>query len=145
MKNKLLLVLLILLSCKIYSQTQKITWLNLAEVKFEKTFLESYGDYFLTPDFEESIKDLEGKKIEIKGFVLNLIGDGKTFLLSKQPMASCFFCGMAGPETIMELHFNENKSLETDQIIFVEGVLELNKDDANHCIFILKNAKIIKE
>jgi hypothetical protein len=144
MHHKILLILSIFFSGLSQAQTTNISWNDLTDVNFKETFVEQYGDYFLTPDFGDNVKALEGQTIEIKGYVLDLIGDGKVFLLSKLPMASCFFCGMAGPETIIELQFNEDQQLKTDQVISVQGSLKLNKEDVNHCNYILTNTKIVK-
>lgn len=116
----------------------------MADVKFERTYLEDYAYYFLIPEFGETIKSIEGKQLEIKGYVLDLVEGGTTFLLSQHPMATCFFCGMAGPETIIELQFETKQTLKTDQIITVQGILALNKSDINHCNYILTDVVIIK-
>ncbi|MBS9463948.1 homoserine dehydrogenase [Flagellimonas sp. 389] len=55
-------------------------------------------------------------------------------------MASCFFCGAAGPETIIEVNFKEKPPFRTDQIVTVTGILELNRNNVDHCNYILKAA-----
>lgn len=55
-------------------------------------------------------------------------------------MASCFFCGGAGPETIIEVIFKKKPPFKTDQIVEITGILELNADDVDHCNYILKEA-----
>lgn len=143
MKNRIFIALfLISLSFSAFSQ-KNITWQDLSYVNFEEQYLDNFGDSFLIPAFENQVLKLNGKTIFIKGYVLDLVEDKYTFLLSKNPMASCFFCGMAGPETIVEVQFKEETKLKTDQIITVKGTLQLNKDDVNHCNYILKNATII--
>ncbi|SHI32025.1 hypothetical protein SAMN04488096_101104 [Mesonia phycicola] len=144
MKNKLLVSICLLLALTSYSQNLKKDWKDLTDVNFEYKFLDEFGDKFLVPEFGESVKKLENKKIQIKGYVLDLLENSKSYLLSKQPMASCFFCGMAGPETIIELQFAEEQNLKTDMIITVEGTFKLNKEDINHCNFIMSDVKIIE-
>ena len=56
-------------------------------------------------------------------------------------MAACFFCGGAGPETIIEVYFKDTPPFKTDQGIEITGVLELNADDVAHCNYIIRNAK----
>jgi len=144
MKNKLIVIISLLLSLNSFSQQLKTSWEDLTDVKFEYKFLDEYGDNFLVPEFGESLKTYEGKKIQIKGYVLDLLEDSKSYLLSKQPMASCFFCGMAGPETIIELQFAEEQNLKTDMIVTIEGTFQLNEKDINHCNYIMTDVIIIE-
>ena len=55
-------------------------------------------------------------------------------------MASCFFCGAAGPETIVEVSFEEKPPFKTDQIVTVTGILQLNANNVDHCNYILNEA-----
>jgi hypothetical protein len=146
MKNKpFILLISLLMSVHAYSQ-QWVTWSELADVNFNMEYLDQIGDSVLIPDFGESVKALEGKKIEIKGYILDLVDDKdrKIFILSREPFATCFFCGLAGPETIIELHFNKSQNFRTDQIVTVVGTLSLNKNDINHCNYILRNTELSK-
>jgi len=78
---------------------------------------------------------------------LNLDPEGEIYILSKGPMSSCYFCGIGGPETAIELEL-ENTSLifNTDDIISVTGILKLNQDDVEHFNYILtkSNGILIK-
>ena len=56
-------------------------------------------------------------------------------------MASCFFCGASGPESVVEINFKTRPSFKTDDIVTITGVLVLNKYDVNHFNYILNNAK----
>ena len=118
----------------------KLTWKDFADIDFESVYNEKYEVYFLKPKFGQKIKTYNGKKISITGFFLDLSGSGEIFLVSQNPMASCFFCGAAGPETIIEVSFKEKQSFRTDQIVSITGVLELNADDVDHCNYILNLA-----
>ena len=117
---------------------QKLTWDDLADVKFKPKHNEKYGIDFLMPTFGDKIKSYEGKKISITGYFLDLSGNGKVLLISKNPMASCFFCGASGPETIIEVVFKEEPPFRTDQIVEVTGLLELNSNDVERCNYLLK-------
>ncbi|WP_394751049.1 hypothetical protein [Spongiimicrobium salis] len=140
MKNKILTTL-ILLSCCIGFAQKKVTWQDLAQVKFEKKYFPDFGEYFLYPDFSSSVKALEGKKISITGYYLDINPQGSVFVLSKGPMSSCFFCGIGGPETAIELQFPEKPPFKTDDIITVTGILQLNSDDVEHFNYILKKSE----
>ena len=129
----------LLLSPMMHSQVM-LTWDDFADVSFEPTYNEKYNAYFLMPTFGEEIKSYTGKKIVIKGYFLDISGSGEVFLVSRNPLASCFFCGAAGPETIIEVSFKEKPPFRTDQVIFVEGILELNANNVERCNYILNQA-----
>lgn len=59
-------------------------------------------------------------------------------------MASCFFCGMAGPETAIELQFDLKPTFRTDDIVTVTGILKLNDEDVKHFNYIITNSKAIR-
>lgn len=139
MKNKILFTLLFVISLSTFSQ-QKITWEDLANVSFVDKYSETYGQSFLFPIFSESVKDLKGKKVTITGYFLNLDPEGESYVLSKGPMAACFFCGIGGPETAAGLKFVKKPEFETDDIITVTGVLKLNDDDVTQFNYILTDA-----
>ncbi len=119
---------------------EQLTWEDFADITFEPEYNEKFDVHFLMPQFGEKIKSYRGKTISITGYFLDLSGSGEIFLVSQNPMASCFFCGAAGPETIVEVHFKVKPSFKTDQIVSVSGRLELNKNDVSHCNYILYEA-----
>ncbi|KAB5490833.1 hypothetical protein [Flagellimonas hadalis] len=136
MKNKILVAFFFLSSAACFSQTE-ITWWDLSRINYTEKYFPSYGEYFLYPEFSERMKSLEGKKVSITGFFLDIDPSGKLFILSKNPMASCFFCGMGGPETAMEIQFKSKPGFKTDDILHVTGILKLNADDVQHFNYIL--------
>ncbi len=117
-----------------------LTWEDFADVNFQAEFNEKYGVHFLMPTFGEKITSYKGKQVSIKGYFLDISGSGEIFLVSQNPMASCFFCGGSGPETIIEVSFKEKPPFKTDQIVVITGLLELNADNVDHCNYILKGA-----
>ena len=146
MKNKIFIAFIALFSLTSFAQ-KKVTWVDLADVKFVDKYFPDYGQSFLYPNFSDSVKALEGKKITITGYFLNLDPQGEVYILSKGPMASCFFCGIGGPETAIELEFNSKPSFFTDNVITVTGILKLNSEDVEHFNYILTKAegKLSKE
>lgn len=118
----------------------KLTWDDLADVDFVPEYNEKYDVHFLMPSFGDKIKAYNGKKIEITGYFLDISGTGEVFLVSANPMASCFFCGGSGPESIVEVAFESIPPFKTDQVVTVTGTLELNRDNVDHCNYILRNA-----
>ncbi|MEM9001279.1 MAG: hypothetical protein AAGB24_13525 [Bacteroidota bacterium] len=123
----------------VFAQSE-LTWEDFADARFEPEYNEKYEVYFLMPKFGEKIKAYQGKQIKITGYFLDISGSGEVFLVSQNPMASCFFCGAAGPETIVEVDFKAKPPFRTDQIVTVTGILELNAKDVDHCNYILKDA-----
>ncbi|MEM9362494.1 MAG: hypothetical protein AAGA43_07665 [Bacteroidota bacterium] len=140
MNNRILLFLLLACISTSGLAQKQLTWEDFADVNFEAQFNEKYGVHFLMPTFGEDIKSYHGKKISIKGYFLDISGSGDIFLISQNPMASCFFCGGSGPETIIEVTFKEKPPFKTDQIVVVTGLLELNANNVDHCNYILTEA-----
>ncbi|KAA1242384.1 hypothetical protein [Aquimarina sp. RZ0] len=119
---------------------QKLSWEDLEEVSFHDVYNVHYDDYFLKPTFGPIIKSYEGSKITISGYFLDFSYEEEFHMVSRNPMSSCFFCGGAGPETIVEVIFKNKSNYKTDQVIEVTGILELNAEDVDHCNYILKEA-----
>lgn len=143
MRNNLLLILAFL-SLPIVAWTQvNITWKQLAEVDFEMRYFKAYDLNIMAPIFGKSPKAFEGKEIIISGYVLPL--DINDFVLSQNPYASCFFCGGAGPETIVELQLKPEaaRHFRMDQWMTFKGILRLNHSDPYHFIYILERAELI--
>ena len=139
MKNNIILFIALLSSVFCFAQ-EEITWEDLAKVKFTDKYFSEYDDYFMYPEFLPSVKNLEGKKITIKGYFLNIdFDEQELFILSQGPMSACFFCGQGGPETAVELLFDKNPNFKNDNIVAITGTLKLNKDDVEHFNYILKD------
>ena len=136
MKNNILIAFFLLSSATCVAQTE-INWWDLARIDYTEKFFPAYGENFLYPEFSDYMKSLEGKEVSITGYFLNIDPSGKLFILSKNPMASCFFCGMGGPETAMELQFKSKPEFHTDDILYVTGTLKLNADDVQHFNYII--------
>ncbi|XCF05719.1 hypothetical protein ABI125_13460 [Tamlana crocina] len=140
MKHNILIILFFISTAVCFGQ-QKITWEDLAKVKFSEKYFPKFDDTFLYPAFSTDIKALEGKVVTIKGYFLNISPEDKLYILSKGPMASCFFCGVGGPETAVELQFKSKQNFNTDDIVAVTGKLKLNKDDVEHFNYILTDCE----
>ncbi len=140
MHKVILAILFLIISHGTFSQEQ-LTWKDFADVKFSNVYSPVYDDIFLKPKFGDGIKSYEGRRIRIKGYFLDFsLEDDEFFLLSKNPRASCFFCGGAGPESVLEVMFSKKPNFKTDQVVEITGVLILNLDDVDHCNYIIKDA-----
>lgn len=120
-----------------------LTWDHLADVQFEEKYDKEIDGYGLIPTFGEKLKSYENELVSIKGYLISLDLDYSVIALSKNPFSACFFCGMAGPETVIELELLEKVDfIKPDQKAIIRGKLILNDSDYNHFNYILKNATI---
>jgi hypothetical protein len=122
---------------------KKITWDDLTDVEFKEEYVKKVDAYYLFPNFGPKVRDLDGKELIISGYMLVLDATGEFYVLSKGPFASCFFCGMAGPETIIEVQFkNKNhRRFKMDDRVTIKGRFKLNKNDIEHCNYIIEAAE----
>jgi len=90
------------------------------------------------PVFSGDIKNLEGKEVTIKGYIIPVEGykSHKEFIFSAYPYNMCFFCGGAGPETVMEVVSKTAVAFTADPIT-LKGVLHLNATDINRLMYSL--------
>ncbi|MGB0165916.1 MAG: DUF3299 domain-containing protein [Luteibaculum sp.] len=124
---------------------QKIDWKVLSDVSFTEEYSDELASYIMIPDFGPKVKALEGKKVLISGYMIPLDVEQNQYVLSANPFASCFFCGNAGPETVMDIIFTSKKKLRTDEYVSVAGVLKLNTRDIYHLNYILEEAELVKQ
>ncbi len=135
---------LLLLSRLVVAQTPAPTtepdwWLTLFKVK--------YGNWQVNfqPQYTPQIKALDGKKITIKGFLIPLQEQKKHsyFLLSAYPFDQCFYCGKAGPETVIEV--TVKKPIKTtDKMIRIVGTLQLNYQNPEHLFYIIDDGELVE-
>ncbi len=147
MKKLSMLILMMLLIGASYAQTKFDAWNAFAKTKFEPKYYEKLGEYLFYPTFTDELKALVGKEIRMQGFYVPFAPeDGDYIVLSKYPMSQCFFCGGAGPESIVEVNFqHELPKFQIDDLVTVKGKLKLNTDDMDHVNFILVDAVLIKK
>jgi hypothetical protein len=121
----------------------KLKWPILADVKYKRKYHAAYGQYFDYPVFGEAVKALNGRVVQVRGYVIPL-DVGGLYALSKNPYAACFFCGGAGPETVMGLTFRDlPRRFKTDEYITFEGILVLNEDNVDQFMYQLVSAYAI--
>lgn len=147
MRRYIVLVFISIASLLFAQELPPVTngWALFAGVKYTNTFYKEYNEYFLKPFFDSKIKRFEGQEILLKGHYMPLdYAQNNVIILSKYPFAACFFCGMAGPESVAEIYFKtRSPKLKADQIIQVSGKLKLNDTNIEHMNFILTEAEII--
>lgn len=121
-------------------------WQALSKVTYEKQYDELLGFKVDVPVFADAIKEMEGEIIEISGYIVPVEGykSHEEFVFSAYPYNMCFFCGGAGPETVMEVTATEPVKYATERIV-LRGKLLLNNDDVNRLMYILVDAEQITE
>jgi hypothetical protein len=122
-----------------------IDWKRLTDVKFTRKLNAELSMYFLYPSFGPSVQSLKGKQIRIRGYMIPVDEENNIYVISAKPMAMCFFCRGAGPESIIELQFKNGKQrFKTDDIKTVQGKLVLNPADVEHLNYIITNAELVQ-
>jgi hypothetical protein len=145
MRNKIILatILFLFFMGNIFSQNI-ITWELLKNVEFDEIWSEEFQAYYMVPKFSESVKEMDGKEVQIRGFIIPVDIVQDYYVLSANPYSSCFFCGQAGPESVMEIQMiKKYEGLRMDQVITYKGTLKLNVDDIYQLNYILEDAEII--
>ena len=146
MRNKIILATTFFLFFvgNIFSQNI-ITWELLKNVEFDEIWSEEFQAYYMVPKFSESVKEMDGKEVQIRGFIIPVDIVQDYYVLSANPFSSCFFCGQAGPESVMEIQMiKKYEGLRMDQVITYKGTLKLNVDDIYQLNYILEDAEIIE-
>lgn len=129
----------------LHAQDQTNYWHVLAEVGFERKLDKQFGYEIDVPKFSKGLQSWNGKRITLKGYLIPVseLGDKQVYMLSSLPFNLCYFCGGAGPETVVEIDSKEKLKFSTSSIT-LEGILFLNDSDPDHHMYILKEAKLIK-
>jgi len=121
-------------------------WKTLSKITFKKEYDEIMGFKVDKPVFSKEVLELEDKVIEIKGYIIPVEGykSHKEFIFSAFPYNMCFFCGGAGPETVMEVMAKEPVKYSAEAVT-LRGKLKTNSDDINRLIYTLEDAELVKE
>jgi len=120
-------------------------WELLSTVEIKRGYDDFMGAEIDQPVFSEQLKLHEGKEITLEGFIIPLqqTGDQDYFVLSRFPFQSCFFCGAAGPETVVEV-YSDREFRYTDERVRVSGKLRLNDGNPLNLFYILEDCKVEK-
>jgi hypothetical protein len=102
-----------------------------------------YGDYE-KPVFTETVKQLDNQTIVLPGYMVPFENGntGNRFMLTSLPLNACYFCGVGGPETVVEV-FLKNVISYTDKPVEVRGILKLNDTDPDQMIYRLEQAEFL--
>jgi hypothetical protein len=127
-----------------YALSDTLSWKLLGQIKFIKKANDDYPEGVMYPVVNSTLKAKQGKPIVMSGFIIPI--DNKSYALSKNVFASCFFCGQAGPETIMGIKFkNTATKLKTDQYVTLSGTFRYNDADVDDWIYHIDNAVVVSK
>jgi hypothetical protein len=87
-----------------------LSWEKLSDVNFDLVWFEEYQSKFMVPRFGTTPSAYKNKKVKIKGYIIPVDATKNLYVISKVPMAMCFFCGGSGSETIVELEMKKGFS-----------------------------------
>lgn len=119
-------------------------WPSLGQVKFKQKYDELLGLNVDYPIFSKSVKRLEGQEITLRGYIIPTDGykNHKEFVFSAYPYSMCFFCGGAGPESVIEVEAKNPIQYSAEPIV-IRGKLKLNEDDPNALIYKLTEVEVM--
>lgn len=122
-----------------------IRWWMLQDVTFEDVFDSMTDQYYLKPIFGDKVIALNNQLVQISGYIIPVDISSGMYVLSAYPFSACYFCGGAGPESVMQLKFKElpKEKLKTDDYITFKGKLKLNSTNYEDLNYILLNAEKI--
>lgn len=122
---------------------QPLTWAQLADVEFEETYYEDVDEWLWYPSFGPQVQAKTGQPVYIAGYVIPI--EPGRYVLSRNPFESCFFCGGAGPETVMDLELVEPDQLfANDDYRTFQGTLRVNDSDIDRLNYILEGAELVE-
>ena len=120
-------------------------WKTLSKITYKKEYDEFLGFKIDKPVFADEVQALENTEVTVKGYIIPVEGykSHKEFILSAYPYNMCFFCGGAGPETVMEVESLDAVEFTAEQIV-LKGTLKLNADDINRLMYLLVDAQYVQ-
>ena len=144
MKNLILFSCMLFFGISLHAQTDS-AWNTLGKVTFRKQYDDMLGFKVDVPVFSDTVRELEGKTITIKGYIVPTEGykSHKEFIFSAFPYNMCYFCGGAGPETVIEVQSTEAIPF-TAEPITIRGKLSLNDEDVNNLMYALSEVVWVK-
>ena len=127
-----------------YQGFPSLTWPKLYNISYIKA-IDNNGQYE-KPIFPDEVKVLDGKVVTLPGYLVPFDGGmkAKRFILSSLPLNACFFCGVGGPETVVEVQ-SEKEVSYTDKPVQITGTLKLNDSDPDRMIYTLERAEFLGE
>lgn len=137
------LLLTLGLLCPSLAQTS-LTWSTLEGVDYAYVQNMDQNFWYGEPTYSDTVKALAGQQVSITGYVLPMDISGDNYVLSAFPFSSCFFCGGAGQESVMELRLADpDARFKQDQYLTFTGVLTLSYRELE-LNYILEEARVVE-
>lgn len=125
---------------------QKVTYKGLPSIIWPKLYNITYqkNDDYDKPIFTKEVKELANKIVVLPGYMVPFENGmkGNHFILSSLPLNACFFCGVGGPETVIEVYLKTPVTY-TDRPIEIRGKLILNDKDPDRMVYLLEEAEFL--
>lgn len=120
-------------------------WKTLAKITYKKQMDELMGFKVDVPVFSQAVKDLDGTEVQVRGYIIPIEGykSHTEFILSAYPYNMCFFCGGAGPETVMQVTALAGIEYTAEPIV-IKGILRLNDTDINKLMYALEEVELVQ-
>jgi hypothetical protein len=121
-------------------------WDIMTDVSIKAKFNPLTENFDNTPTFGKKIIKLDGKQLFLKGFIIPADLTKGRMTLSKFSYSSCYFCGAAGPESVIEIVAKNPIIYRMDKPISLQGTLRLNRTtetneyDPFRLLYILEDA-----
>ena len=120
-----------------------LTWKMLGDIKYTRKKHATYGEVEF-PQVNMKLKTMQKKTVYMSGFIVPI--DNKSYALSKNVFAACFFCGKSGPENIAGIKFKgTTPKLKTDTYVTLKGTFRYNETDVEDWIYHIENAEIVAQ
>jgi hypothetical protein len=128
------------------SYAQKVTYKGLPSLLWPKLYAITYqkSEEYDKPIFTKEVQAFSNKVITLPGYMVPFENGmkGNHFILSSLPLNACFFCGVGGPETVIEV-FLKNPVTYTDKPVEIKGKLILNDKNPDKMVYILEDAEFL--
>ena len=134
-----------------YEDVEKNYWINMEEVTLKNKYDPETENFTRIPKFGKKILALDGQKIYLKGFIIPAGLTKGRMTLSKFSYSACYFCGAAGPESVIEVVAKNPIIYRMDKAIILEGTLRINRKkegqeyDPFRLLYILEDATYYSE
>jgi hypothetical protein len=113
-----------------------LPWTVLTDTPLDREYRPAFSDY---------LKELDGKRVELDGYMQPLASDLNcaAFMFVENPIG-CWFCEMPGMTGIVLVELEEGKTLRyTRGPLRVTGRLRLNATNPERFLFVVENAKAV--
>lgn len=143
---RLLSLLLLIGWIQVSFSQENVSWEELADVEWTETYDTTTSISLLIADFGSNALKHKDSEVYISGYVIPLDALGIQFALSRTNYASCFFCGQAGPETVMDLLVSPRTIPVTkynNTLLKFKGTLILKEVNPNGFNYQLINAELV--